>query len=186
MTTAMFTKESVVVASSRKVLPMEELAEQLRGNAINRAQQKLAPFQRDDDLPTLLEKPAFLDAFVHAIAGGVAAAIGENDPFVQAVYTYDPSANPDNESGDDLPISGTIHLLVRVTQPSAALDAFIAALDQALTAQLRELPSSKFARRTSVLDVNLLTEQEVQRGAGFAAMLSSVFAPPIQVWQRKN
>ena len=184
MVTTMSATQTRSIAPARVVLPMPDLAEQLRSDALAHARQKMALAQREEDLKTLLALPAFLDAFVHALASGIAAALAENDQFVQAVYTFDPSLNPDSESGDDLPVSGTVHLLVRVTKPSAALDAFIASLDQALTAQLRELPSTKFAQRTSVLDINLLTEEDVRLGAGYAALLSSVFAPPIKVWQR--
>jgi hypothetical protein len=73
---------------------------------------------------------------------------------------------------------------VVVQSPSAALDAFIASLDRALTASLNELPSPKFEQRTSILDVNILTEGDVKQGRGYAVLLSSVFTPPLQVWQR--
>jgi hypothetical protein len=184
MVTTMISNRTTTVAPVRMVLPVQDRAERLTGDAVAQARQRMALCQRDEDLKTLLGVPAFLNAFVHALGCGVAQALAENDQFVQAVYTYDPSLNPDSESGDELPASGTVHLLVRIAKPSAALEAFIASLDKALTAKLRELPSNTFAQRTFVLDVNFLTEDDVRLGAGFAAMLSSVFAPPIKIWQR--
>jgi hypothetical protein len=74
--------------------------------------------------------------------------------------------------------------LVQVAKPSAALEVLIVSLDKELTAKLRALPSTRFAERASVLDVNLLTEEDVRLGTGYAVMLSSVFAPPLKVWQR--
>ncbi len=181
MTTTILTNERV---ARSKVLPLPELAETLRDEALGQAQQKLSPLQRGSDLGKLLETLAFLDAFKYGLASGVARALSENDKSVQAVYTYDPSTNPDSESGEDLPMTATVHLLVRVVKSSAALEAFIATLDRELTVKLKSLPSDKFARLESVLDVNLVTEQQVRLRAGYAALLSSVFAPPIKLWQR--
>ena len=82
------------------------------------------------------------------------------------------------------PVDATVHLLVLVNSSSAALEAFISALDRALTASLTSLPSPKFAERDSILDVNLLTEKDVESGRGYAVLLSSVFTPPLKVWQR--
>ena len=182
--TTTISNEAITTTPAHKVSPMHALTDRLQSNAIAQARQKVAISQRGAELETLLDVPAFLDAFVHALARGIAEVLAENDKFVQAVYTYDPSINPDSESGDDLPVSATVHLLVRVSKPSAALEAFIASLDTALTAKLRELSSSQFAPRTSMLDVHLITEEDVQLGRGYAALLSSLFAPPIQVWQR--
>jgi hypothetical protein len=184
MVTTMSATQTRSIAPARVVLPMPDLAKQLSADALARARQKMALAQREEELKNLLALPAFIDAFVHALAIGIAGALAENDLSVQAVYAHDPSLNPDSESGDVLSPSGTVHLLVQVTRSSAALEAFIASLDQALTAQLHELPSPKFAQRTSVLDINLLTEEGVRLGTGYAALLSSVFAPPIKVWHR--
>ncbi len=183
--TTILTDEKLTAAPRTKVLPLPELAETLKEDALERARQKLLPSRRGSDLRTLLETPAFLDAFKHGLASGVAKALSENDKAVQAVYIYDPSTNPDSESGVDLPMSATVHLLVRVVKTSAALEAFTATLDRALTAELRDLPSDRFTRLESVLDVNLVTDQQVRLGVGYAVLFSSLFAPPIKLWQRE-
>ena len=185
MTITVLTEEKVAAGPRAKVLLLQELAETLREDALAQARKKLLPPQRGSDLRTLLETPAFLDAFKYGLASGIAKALSENDKSVQAVYTYDPSTNPDSDSGVDLPIGATVHLVVRVVNSSAALEAFVATLDRALTADLRNLPSDRFARLESVLDVNLITEQQVRLCTGYAALLSSVFAPPIKLWQRE-
>lgn len=169
-----------------KVLPLDELAETFLNDAVAGARQKLSPLERGSDLRTLFDVPAFLDAFKYGLASGVAKALSENDKSVQAVYVYDPSNNPDCESGEDLPMGATVHLLVRVTRSSAALEAFMATLDAALTAKVRNLPSDQFARLESVLDANLVTDQQVRLGAGYAPLLVSLFAPPIKLWQREQ
>ena len=73
---------------------------------------------------------------------------------------------------------------MRVATSSAALEAFIAALDRALTDSLKGLPSPLFAERKFTLDVSLITEKDVRLGLGPAGLLSAIFTPPIKVWQR--
>jgi len=173
--------QKTTLAPMRQALSIQELVEMMRDDALAHAQRQFATLG-NVDAQTLFAKPAFLDAFKHALACRIAGVLAENDPSVQAVYTYDPSANPDSESGEDLPVSATVHLLVRVSKPSAALEALITSLDQALVAKLPVLPSAQFAKRTSFLDVNLLTDEDAQRGAGYAALLTSMFAPPLRIW----
>ena len=172
-------------ARSPEAVSVQQLADSIRDEALTLAQDKYAVFQRGSDLASLLRHPDFFDKFKYGLAVGVTDALAANDQHVLAVYVYDPSANPDSESGDDLPLEATLHLLALVQTPSAALSAFVVSLDQALTASLKALPSALFAQRESVLDVNLITEKDVRLGVGYAALLSSLFAPPIKVWARE-
>ncbi len=115
----------------------------------------------------------FAEAFKHALASGVARALAENDKFVQTIYAYEPTAAD----------RATIHLLVLVTRPSAALEAFIATVNRALVTQLQNMGQP--APRESVLDVNVFTQEEVRRGVGYGALLHSVSPPPQTLWQRE-
>jgi len=95
--------------------------------------------------------------------------------------------NPDAETEDDLPMDATIHLLTQVTSNSAALDAFIASLDRALTQHLNELPVEMLRKSTSILDVISVTEDNVKNRRGYASsLLSSWYAPPLKVWAREG
>jgi len=171
-------------AHTIQVTPLQEVAETIRIDALALAQERLTGATRGLELKRLFRYPDFVDAFKHGLASGVANALSANDPHVEVVYTYEPSANPDSELGNDLPVDATVHLLVKVQSPSLALEAFIAALDRALTAELKGLPSPKFAQRESILDVNLITEKDIEEGRGYAVILSSLFAPPLKIWQR--
>jgi hypothetical protein len=166
------------------VSPMDEVVETICQDALALAQERLTAPLRGLELKRLLRRPEFVDNLKYGLARGAANALSANDKQIQAIYTYEPSANPDSELGNDLPVDPTVHMLVVVTVPSAALEAFIASMDRALTASLADLPSPKFAERESILDINLLTEKEVESGRGYAALLTSVFAPPLKVWQR--
>jgi hypothetical protein len=165
---------------------MRDVAKSILDDALARAAQKLPVSERTASLEKLLSLPVFQSSFKYGMAQGVARVLSENDKFVCAVYVYEPSMNSDIESGEDLPQSATVHLLVLVGKSSAALQALIDSLDRSLVAALRELPCSKFKQRTSVLDVNIVTEQEVQMRTGYAVLLSSLFAPPIKLWPRET
>lgn len=180
MTPSLFAQKTTL-APMREALSIQELAARLREDALAHARRRWGA-HADTEVSVLLAQPAFLELFKHALASRVAETLARNDASVQAVYTYDPSMNPDSECGADLPVDLTLHLLVRTTQPSAALEALIASLDRALTEALGTLPSAEFAQRTSFLDVNLLSDEAAQRGTGYAALLSSLFAPPLRIW----
>jgi hypothetical protein len=172
-------------ARSLEALSIEQLADSIRDEALTLAQDKYAVFQRGSDLASLFRHPDFFEKFKYGLAVGVAGALAANDQNLLAAYVYDPSTNPDSENGEELPLEATLHLLALVSSPSAALNAFVASLDRALTASLKDLPSPLFARRESVLDVNLITEKDARLGVGYAALLSSLFAPPLKVWTRE-
>ncbi len=172
-------------ARSLQAVSVQQVADSIRDEALTDAQDQYAVFQRGSDLGSLLRHPDFFERLKYGLTVGVAKALAANDPTVLAVYTYDPSSNPDSESGDTAPLEATVHMLALVSTPSAALSAFIASLDRALTASLKSLPAPLFAQRESVLDVNLITEKDARLGIGYAALLSSLFAPPIKVWARE-
>jgi hypothetical protein len=174
------TKESQTIQAT----PLQEIVETIREDALTLAQDRLTGAMRGLDLKQLFRRPDFVDNFKYELASGVATALSDNDPRVEAIYTYEPSGNPDSELGNDMPVDATVHLLVKVQASSAALVAFMAALDRALTASLRDLPSPQYSERESILDVNLITEKDIEEGRGYAVLLSSMFAPPLKVWQR--
>ena len=171
-------------SADQQVTSLDEVAETIREAALAAAREKLSAPQRSLDLASLLCRPDFFERFKHGLASAVSRTLAANDSRVQATYVYEPSVNPDIESGAELPPDATLHLLALVTQPSSALEAFIAALDRALTDSLKELPSPLFAERKFTFDVSLITEKDVRLGLGPAALLAAVFTPPLKVWQR--
>jgi hypothetical protein len=169
----------------RRTPYLEDVARTMRDDALALARQKLAAPQRDLDLKGLFNRRDFVEYFKHGVASGVAGVLAAHDQRVQAVYIYDPSANPDSEFGVALPVDATVYLLVRVSTPSAALESFTASLDRALAESMKELPSPLYERREFILDTCVVSEIDVQQRRGYGAMLSSLFAPPLKVWQRE-
>jgi hypothetical protein len=171
-------------APAPQVSQLAEVAENIRDDAIVLARRRLTPLQRDAGLEILFQNPSFFGYFKYELTVGVADALAENDRHVLAMYHYDPSANPGNWAGEDM--DATVHAIALVSVTSAALEALVSSLDRALTASLKDLPAPQFAQRESILDVVLVTEEEVELGKGYAKMLSSVFAPPLKIWERAS
>ena len=166
-----------------QVAPIDEVAETLREDALNQTKEKLS--EHDGSLISLFARRDFFEAFKYELTSKVAEVLAANDRNVQAIYIFDANANPDAESGEEMPLDATIHLLV-VCAPSAALQAYIESLDRALVRSLKILPSPLLKQRELILDVNLITERDIEHRIGYAKLLSSVFAPPLKVWQREE
>jgi hypothetical protein len=169
---------------TKQVSTLDEVAETIREDALDEAFYKLGVLRRGLDMEDLLLRVDFVENFKYSIAKGVAHALSAHDERVLEVYVFDPHANPDVESGAEPGLDGTVHQLVIVERPSAALDSFIASLDRALTKSLKGLPSTLFSKRDWVLDLHLVTEKEVEEKIGYGRWISAMFSPPIKIWER--
>lgn len=171
-------------AATLTVTPVEDVAETIRNDAIEFARQQVDG--EDAGLMSLLGRRDFFESFKYGLVSRIAEVLAATDRNILAVYTYDIDMNPDAEIGGELPLDAAARLLVHVSTPSAALQAFMGALDRALLTSLRGLPAPIFRERTFILDVTLITDQDIQRRSGFAKLLTSPFAPPLKVWQREE
>jgi hypothetical protein len=171
--------------SAGQVTDLQEIARKICSEALYQASGKMTLTQQALELEFLLQKQEFIQSFKYHLAKGVAETVGTNDRHTQAVYLLEPATNPEVEMGQSQPLEATLHLLVVVSKPSAALDAFIEALERGLSRYLNELPSALLAgRRSSILNVILVTEQAVKQRQGYASLISSILAPPFKLWER--
>lgn len=168
-----------------QVSHLTEVAETIRDDALAVASEKLRLFY-SPGVGRLLERRNFLEYFKYELARGVAAVLAANDQNIRAVYIQDTVSNPDNDIAGELPLDVTVSLIAEVTVTSAALKGFISSLDRTLLASLKELGSPLYAQRDFILDVIVVTEDEIRFGTGYAHMLKSVIAPPLKVWQREG
>ena len=169
-----------------RITQIQEVAETIRDDALAKARAKMGVLQRNQDLITLFDNHAFFENFKYGLAEGITKSLAANDARVQAVYTYDPSANPSVENGEYLPLDATVHLLIVVSTASQALEAFVDSLDRALAHFVGELPSPIFSGRTGLIDGAILSSEDLKRGTGLANMLHSIYAPPLKVWARTD
>jgi hypothetical protein len=168
-----------------QVSSLMETAETIKEIALNKARAMLLPKDRQKDPAILLARRDFVDYFNYALSIEVAQVIARYDKRVEAIYLFEESANPDGQTEDVLSsLDLSIHLLALVSSASAALEAFVTALDRSLTVVLNDLPSESFAGRTSFLNVLPITEVDVEERRGYAVLLSSIYARPVKIWQR--
>jgi hypothetical protein len=75
-----------------------------------------------------------------------------------------------------------VHLIVWTGRKTAALRAFIGVLDRALTQTYADLLGKP--QVTSLLDVQVIDDDDVERRAGYGALLGSIHHRPMQIWAR--
>lgn len=178
----MATPQHTGKASITKDLDLSDAMGIIQHHAIEEARRKLPAAQQDQDVEELLRRSDFVDYFKYELAKGIAQVLAINDDNVLGVYVYDPNSPEDRDVEAEAPINVALNLIVKVARFSAALGALMTALELELIAHLKELPSPMFANCASILNANFVTEEDVQKGKGFAAMLSSMHTPPLRVW----
>ncbi len=117
-----------------------------------------------------------------SLARQVAACLGALDENIEAAYLcdYDTPIEPwcCEEAERALPI----HLIVRATRKTAALNAVVETWDRALTRRYAELVGGR--RPARLLDVQVVDNSDVVRRIGYGAMLSSQHHSSTEVWKR--
>lgn len=160
-----------------------EIAITIREDALQLTSEQVSRFDQGKDLAELFEQFDFTERFKHNLAKGVARSLAQNDKRIQAVYQFGESTSPGSDSGEYTLIDPSIHLICLVDLPSAGLQAYIDSLDRALTLELKSLPTSRFAKLSSALDIVLITKKDVNQRRGYAALLTSLHAPALAVWK---
>jgi len=167
-----------------EVTRLDEVAEGMRQDAVHATIAKLGAPQQEQPWEELFKDYHFVARFSANLADGVAEVLTAHEAGIEAIYTFEPSANPDVETGEYLPQDTAVHMLCVVEKVSAGLEAFIEALDRALVESLQALPSAQYAECGRALDILLVTKEDVKQRRGYAHMLNSIFAPPLKIWGR--
>jgi hypothetical protein len=172
--------------SPGQVTELQEIAQKICNEALCQTSGNRAAGQQSLAAEYLPQNQDFFQSFKYHLAKGVAETLGANDRHAQGIYLFEPATNPEAEMGQSQPLEATIHLLVVVSKPSAALDAFIEALEQGLTRCVNELSSLVLAECHPLLNVILVTEEAVEQRQGYASLVSSILAPPFKLWERNT
>jgi hypothetical protein len=184
VTTFLLDRQNRTAPETGRVSRSDEIAHAIFDQAVASARGRMRVDQQLIGFKELVQRPDFVDHFLRDLAVGVAQALASNDQRVAAVYAYEvaPSSGADASA-----LSGAlVSLLVVVTAPSAALGAFVASLNRALCARLSTHPGAHLSLSGPVLDINVVTEQEVRQEVGIARLLSAVVLSPVKLWQRKE
>lgn len=168
---------------SMQVTQLDELAKDLLQVTIQQTQIKMPVMLKQEPLEVLFQNTTFLDHFKYTLAEVLSVELANKDSAVQAVYLHEPDMNSDAASGI-MPIDPCLHLLCVVEKSSAGLESFIEAINHALTEEARDLPSPRYEKLSEILDVMLITAKDIEKRTGYALLLSSMYAPPLNVWKK--
>jgi hypothetical protein len=116
------------------------------------------------------------------VAKELGEVMGRMDNNIRAVYAYnfDDNLSDENYPQKALPFS-LIHMIIWAGRKTKALRALIEALDRALVLKHRDL----FGRSDleHALDIQVIDDEDVKTRTGYAALLKSIYQPPIEVWR---
>jgi hypothetical protein len=177
------TPQKKATLSSKQATDLTEVAKMTRDAALDFALLKIPPVKRDLDLAFLLQQHDFFCAFKNGLVESTCRVIGDYDAKALESYYFDPCANPDAQSGEEIPIDGTLNIILVVKSKTAGLEAFINSLDRAMTEALKELPLPLLDSYDSVLNIIPVTKEDIEKGKGYATLLSSIHAPALKVWE---
>ncbi len=126
--------------------------------------------------------PRSHDCFRHYLSLQIAEYLRKLDDNLVGVYSY--SYGDAEEEGEERSTSPTetLKLILRVRRKTAALNAVVAALDEALLDQYKRLIAPVGDKMGSFMDAQMVDDGEAEEGIGLAAILRSVFTPPTRVW----
>ena len=181
MTVNILQPEQKQAVRQPSITSLQEAAETIQIDALQHAHTRSIQPICPAGLAEMLQQHDFFNQFKFGLARRIADMLAAHDEQVKAIYYFDPNLNPDSETEAYIPLDASVNLLVLVESKSAALESFIAALDGALTEQIRKLPSPHLANLASILNAILITEEDVEQRRGYAVLLSSMYLKPRQI-----
>lgn len=132
--------------------------------------------------PQWQDVPEGQDYFRYALAARLASVLGGIDTSIRSVYLHDVDETGEELGSTPAQPTSPLTLVVRVKQKSAALEALLEEIDLAVTARYRRLASPAADRLNSLLDFQVVDDQEAREREGYGAIITSFHAPPQQVW----
>ena len=116
------------------------------------------------------------------IAKELGEVLGCLDNNIKAVYAYDYDDNlADINCSENTSPFSLIHMIIWVGRKTKALTALIEAMDRALVQHQRRLLGLSDIEH--LLDVQVIDDEDVKTRTGYAALLRSIYQPPMQVWR---
>lgn len=178
------TDRTEVLFDETDMMQLQDVAETICDYALERAYAPCTRSKRQRKLQQLLGDWAFVQRFRVGLAQGVANVLAAYDGRVLSVYLFGDTDVARAENGESARPELTVQLLVLVSTRSAALDALGAALGQALAREVRKLAGPVVGEQESLLNLTVITEDDVAQRKGVGLLFSAAFNPPLTIWTR--
>ncbi|MDD5704102.1 MAG: hypothetical protein PHU23_18880 [Dehalococcoidales bacterium] len=115
------------------------------------------------------------------IAKELGRVLGSWDKNIRAVYTHVfDGATPEEACNESESPFCPVYMIVWSERKTKALDALVELLDRSIAQYQREILGIVNLER--VLDVQLVDDDDVKNRTGYAALIKSIYQPPIAVW----
>ena len=118
----------------------------------------------------------------YSIAKQAAESLGALDNNIKAAYIVDYDATPEDVCFREGMSAPLVHLIIWAERKTNALDSLVSALDHALVKRYASLIG--MGQLAHLLDVQIVSDDDVKNRVGYGAMLSSLYNRPIQIWER--
>jgi hypothetical protein len=180
--------ESLRTDSRRQAVPVLATPDAVAEAAIASAEHYCASLVKEEgEAQTLLRQghPQAHDYFRYGLAQALARSVAQVDDTARAIYLVNWDSPADEIEGESVGPTSPLSLIVWVERSTAALAALFGELDAALTGRYRELVDPAAQALRSLLDLHVVDDRDVERRAGYGALLTSLRQRPLLVWQRQ-
>lgn len=167
------------------LMHLQDIVETICNHALARAYPPF-PSRKKLELEELLHDSTFVERFRVGLMQGAAYLLAASDERVLAVYRVEGNPGLQTRVKTITAEAAKTHLLILVSNRSAALNALAIALDQALIREVGKLSPKLQHEQKSLLNPIFITEADVVQNKGYAMLLSAALAPPLTIWQRDD
>ncbi|MDD5701143.1 MAG: hypothetical protein PHU23_03745 [Dehalococcoidales bacterium] len=128
---------------------------------------------------------AAFNYYCYHIAKELGSVLGSWSKNIKAIYTcnYDEAVIEEDDFGN-MRNFFLIHMIIWAEQKNKALNALLDAMDAAMVQQHQHMLGQNQLK--SILDAQVIDDEDVRNRTGYAALLNSIFQPPIQVWGKNS
>lgn len=180
------TKMDFTSLSMLSTMQLQEIAETICADALERARPPATRSRHKSSLKDLLQSPNFQQRFKVGLAKGLVNLLAAHDERVLSAYLFQETTRSYTPAEARSAPTAKTNLLILVRNRSAALHVLATSLDQALVREIHKLPlpSSLLDRHETLLNPIFITEADMTQHKGYAMLLSSAFVPPLTIWRR--
>jgi len=124
------------------------------------------------------------DYFLYGLAKEIGHFLGNGEAAVKAVYLFEPELMPGEVNGRQPDLSRSLDLIVWVDIAREGLATLVDALDGEFLQQYKALVGPSVATLRHFLSVDVASDRDVQMRRGAGALITSLYARPLEVWSR--
>lgn len=124
------------------------------------------------------------DYFRHSLACQLAEYLASLDDTVVSVHTHSYGDAEEEGESRSCYVTAPINLILHVRRKTAALSSVVASLDCSLLADYKALVAPHGQKMASLLDIQMVDDEDVEKGIGFGVVLKSTYNRPVRLWAR--